>query len=294
MLRDISFGQYYPTNSIIHRLDPRMKLLAMIAYIVLIFFVKSYVGYLAFAIFIITTSLIAKVPIRSLLKSIKAVLFLVIFISIINVLFYRGDGEPLWGWWKIAIYVDGIVFATKMALRLILLVTGPALLTYTTTPMELTNAIESLLSPLKLVKFPVHDLAIIMSIALRMVPTLMEETDKISLAQKARGADLDTGSIFARIKAMVPILIPLFVGAFRRADELALAMESRCYNATPNRTRYRVLKLKGRDFFFFFLFAVFFAAIILDYVLTPPWTPKFTWISGFYDHAICALFGWIL
>ena len=291
MLRDVSFGQYYPSDSIVHRLDPRMKLLMMIAYIVLVFFVESYAGYLAVALFVVATSIIAKIPLKSLLRSIKAVTFLVVFVSIVNVLFYKGEGVPLWSWWRIAIFSDGIVFATKMALRLILLVIGPAILTYTTTPMELTNAIESLLSPLKLVKFPVHDLAIIMSIALRMVPTLMEETDKITLAQKARGADLDTGSIFSRIKAMVPILIPLFVGAFRRADELALAMESRCYNATPNRTRYRVLKLRGSDYLFCLLFLIFFGAVLLDSILTAPWTPKYTFIDGFYDVAICYLFG---
>ena len=294
MIRDVSFGQYYPSGSVVHRLDPRMKLLMMIAYVVLIFFVKSYAGYLAFAVFVVATALIAKIPLKALFRSIKAVLFLVIFVSIINVLFYKGEGEALWAWWRIAIYPQGIVFATKMALRLLLLVIGPAILTYTTTPMELTNAIESLLSPLKIVKFPVHDLAIIMSIALRMVPTLMEETDKITLAQKARGAALDTGSVFSRIKAMVPILVPLFVGAFRRADELALAMEARCYNATPNRTRYRVLKLKGADFFFCFLFLAFFAAILLDYVLTPAWTPKWDFLDGFYDAAICYLFGFTL
>lgn len=294
MIRDVSFGQYYPTGSVVHRLDPRMKLLIMIAYVVLIFFVKSYVGYLAFLLFVITTALIAKIPLKALFRSVKAVLFLVLFVSVINVLFYKGESEPLWAWWKINIYAEGIVFATKMALRLILLVIGPAILTYTTTPMELTNAIESLLSPLKLIKFPVHDLAIIMSIALRMVPTLMEETDKISLAQKARGAALDTGSVFSRIKAMVPILVPLFVGAFRRADELALAMEARCYNATPNRTRYRVLKLKGVDFLFCFLFLAFFAAILLDYILTPDWTAKWSFIEGFYDTAVCYLFGFTL
>lgn len=290
MIKDVAFGQYYPTNSVVHRLDPRIKLLIMIAYVVLIFFVKSYIGYLMFAILVFTTAGIAKIPFKSLLRSIKAVLFLVIFVTLINVFFYKGTGEPLWKWWVLAVYTDGLVFSSKMALRLILLVLGPALLTYTTTPMELTNAIESLLSPLKLVKFPVHDLAVIMSIAMRMIPTLMDETDRITLAQKARGADLDTGNIFQRIKAMIPILVPLFVCAFRRADELALALESRCYDATPNRTTYRVLKLKPRDFVFLAMFIIFMAAIILDVVLPLYYPCDASWIEGFYDNAFFSLF----
>lgn len=291
MLKDISFGQYYPTNTVIHRLDPRVKLLMMIAYVVMIFFVKSYIGYLIFGLFVLATALIAKIPIKSLFRSVKAVIFLVLFITIINVFFYKGTTEPLWSWWRITVYLEGIIFASKMALRLILLVMGPALLTYTTTPMELTDAIESLLSPLKLIKFPVHDLAVIMSIALRMIPTLMDETDRITLAQKARGADLDTGNIFARIKAMVPILVPLFVCAFRRADELALALESRCYDASPNRTCYRVLKLKGRDFAFIMLFLLFLGSVILDVALPLFYPCQAGWIEGFYDNAFFSLFG---
>lgn len=291
MLKDVSFGQYYPTNSVIHRLDPRVKLLMMIAYVVLIFFIQSYIGYLLFALFVVIASAIARIPFKSLLKSIKAVAFLVVFISVINIFFYSGDGEPLWSWWILTVYTDGLVFSSKMALRLILLVLGPAILTYTTTPIELTNAIESLLSPLKLVKFPVHDLAVIMSIALRMIPTLMEETERITLAQKARGADLDTGNLFQKIKAMVPILVPLFVCAFRRADELALALESRCYDATPNRTTYKVLELKGRDFAFIVLFLVFMAAAIIDVAMPVYFPCSSSWIEGFYDNAFFSLFG---
>ncbi len=291
MLKDVSFGQYYPTNSVIHRLDPRVKLLMMIAYVVLIFFIQSYIGYLLFALFVVIASAIAKIPFKSLLKSIKAVAFLVIFISIINIFFYSGDGEPLWSWWILTVYIDGLVFSSKMALRLILLVLGPAILTYTTTPIELTNAIESLLSPLKLVKFPVHDLAVIMSIALRMIPTLMEETERITLAQKARGADLDTGNLFQKIKSMVPILVPLFVCAFRRADELALALESRCYDATPNRTTYKVLTLKGRDFAFIALFFLFMAMAIIDVAMPIYFPCSSSWIEGFYDNAFFSLFG---
>ena len=264
-MRNVAFGQYYPTGSVVHRLDPRLKILLMLFFVILIFFVKTFVGYAFYAALILVTTLIARVPLRFLLRSIKGVLFLVIFITIINVFFYSVPVEnTLWHWWVLSVSVEGLLHAAKMALRIILLVTGPAILTFTTTPMELTDALESLLSPLKLVKFPVRDLAVIMSIALRMIPTLMEETDRIMLAQKARGADLDTGGFFARVKALVPVLIPLFVGAFRRAEELALALDSRCYNATSHRTRYRVLRPHLRDLFALMAFGVFAAATILS------------------------------
>ncbi len=263
-MNNISFGQYYPSDSAVHHLDPRLKLLLMLAYIILIFFIDSFSSYAICAIFVLTITLIAKIPLRTLFKSVKAVLVLVIFISIINVLFYKSDAAPLWGWWKINIYLDGILFALKMALRLILLVLGPALMTFTTTPMELTDGLESLLSPLKVIKVPVHDIAMIMSIALRMIPALMEETGKITMAQKARGADLDTGSLAKRAKALVPVLVPLFVGAFRRADELALAMDSRCYNATPHRTKYKLLHFGWGDLAAFLFFGVYIALIVMN------------------------------
>ena len=276
MMRDVVFGQYYPADSGVHHMDARAKVLLALAYIVLIFFVDSFVGYFAFALFVLAVTLMSKVPLRTLLRSIKGVAFLVIFISIINV-FFSGLGEPMWKWWVISVSVDSLLHAAKMALRILLLVLGPALLTYTTTPMELTDAIESLLSPLKLVHFPVRDLAVIMSIALRMVPTLMEETDRIMLAQKARGASLDTGNFFKRIRALVPILIPLFVGAFRRAEELALALDSRCYNATPKRTRYRILRLTWRDLVGLLAFGALLAFIVLGLVRYD------------FDGMICAL-----
>ena len=262
-MNNISFGQYYPTNSPIHRLDPRLKLLITLGYIVLIFFINSFTSYLFCALFILTIALVGRIPLKTLLKSVKAVIFLVFFITVINVLFYKGN-HLLWSWWKINIYLDGILYAIKMALRLILLVMGPALLTFTTTPMELTDGVESLLSPLKVIKFPVHDVAIIMSIALRMIPTLMEETNKITMAQKARGADLDSGNVFKRAKALIPILVPLFVGAFRRADELALAMDARCYNATPNRTKYKLLHFGWGDLFAFLIFGIYLALVIMN------------------------------
>ncbi|NCA66947.1 MAG: energy-coupling factor transporter transmembrane protein EcfT [Clostridia bacterium] len=263
MLRDVTFGQYYPTNSPIHRLDSRAKLIFAVLYITVLFMTYSFAGYAACALFVVMLAVISKIPIKTLLKSVKTVMFLVIFVSVINILFYNGN-NLLWGWWKIQIYADGLIFASKMALRLILLVLGPAILTFTTTPMELTDGIESLMSPLKVLKFPVHDVAIIMSIALRMIPALMEETDKIVMAQKARGADFDSGNVFRRAKALIPVLIPLFVGAFRRADELALALDARCYNATPNRTRYKILRFKWADFIATLVFLAFATVLLLD------------------------------
>lgn len=265
-MKDVVFGQYYPSDSGVHHLDARVKVLLMLAYVVLIFFVDSFVGYLAYAVFVLVATLLSKVPLRTLVRSVKGVIVLIVFISIINV-FFSGLGEPLWRWWVLSVSVESLLHAAKMALRILLLVLGPALLTYTTTPMELTDAIESLLTPLKWVHFPVRDLAVIMSIALRMVPTLMEETDRIMLAQKARGASLDTGNLFRRIKALVPILIPLFVGAFRRAEELALALDARCYNASPNRTRYRILRVTWRDFVAFSVFGMLVTVIILGLVM---------------------------
>lgn len=266
MMKDVSFGQYYPAESGVHRMDPRFKLVLMLFYVVLIFFVDTFVGYLAYLAFVLLMTGLAKVPLRTLLRSLSGVGVMVIFISIINVFFY-GGGEPLWSWWVISVSVESILHALKMALRIMLLVMGPALLTFTTTPTALTDGIESLLSPLKLIKFPVRDVAVIMSIALRMIPTLMEETDRIMMAQKARGASIDTGNIFRRIKALVPVLVPLFVGAFRRAEELAFALDSRCYNASPKRTRYRILKPGARDAVAVLAFAAWGTFVILSIVL---------------------------
>ena len=281
-MKDVVFGQYYPSDSGVHHMDARAKVLLMLAYVVLIFFVDSFVGYFAYLVFVLTVALIAKVPLRTLFRSVKGVAILVVFISIINV-FFSGLGEPMWKWWILSVSVESLLHAAKMALRILLLVMGPAILTYTTTPMELTDAIESLLFPLKLVRFPVRDVAVIMSIALRMVPTLMEETDRIMLAQKARGASLDSGNIFKRVKALVPILIPLFVGAFRRAEELALALDARCYNASPKRTRYRVLRLTWRDLVGLLVFGVLLTVIVLNLVLYDfdgmIWNLIMTWVN---------------
>ena len=263
-MRDVSFGQYYPTNSVVHRLDPRMKLVLTIVYITLIFFIQTFTGYGLVALFVLFLVLLSRVPLLKILKSLRAVIFLVVFTVILTVLFYRGEaGDLLWGVWIIRIYRTALINAGKMALRIILLVLGPSVLTLTTTPVELTDAIERLLKPLSYIKVPVHELAIIMSIALRLIPTLVEETDKIISAQKARGADFESGNLFKRAKAMLPVLIPLFVSSFRRADELADAMDSRCYRGAKGRTRMKIMKLSFKDFAAFFIMAAFFFVILL-------------------------------
>ncbi len=263
-MKDVSFGQYYPANSVIHRLDPRLKLILCIAYIVMIFFIQTFTGYALTALFVLALVLISRVPLLKVLRSLKAIIFLVLFTVILTVLFYRGNPEDLlWGAWIIRIYKAALVNAGKMALRIILLVLGPTVLTLTTTPVELTDALERLLKPLSYIKVPVHELAIIMSIALRLIPTLIEETDKIISAQKARGADFESGNLFKRAKAMLPVLIPLFVSSFRRADELAYAMDSRCYRGAKGRTRMKIMKLTVKDFVAFFIMAAFFFCILL-------------------------------
>ncbi|MGN0761529.1 MAG: energy-coupling factor transporter transmembrane component T family protein [Christensenellales bacterium] len=262
-MKDVTFGQYYPAESGIHRLDARAKIIFSLLYMIGIFFVASYTMYLAVFIFLVSVVALAKIPLKLLFKSVKAILFILFFTAIINVLFYK-QGNVLVEWWIIRITDEGINFAIKMMLRLSLLVMGTSLLTFTTTPTALTDAIESLLKPLTYIKVPVHDLAIIMSIALRFIPGLIEETDKIMMAQKARGANLDTGNFVQKIKAMLPVLIPLFVSAFRRADELADALDSRCYNASPNRTKMKVLKYEWRDLVALIIVVALFVAILLD------------------------------
>lgn len=262
-MKDVSFGQYYPVASPIHRLDPRIKLLAAILYIVAIFFIRKFTGFALVAVFLLVLICMSGVPFFKVLKSVRAVIFLVLFTVIMSVLFYVDKtAEPLWAWKFIKIYRKGLINAARMGLRLIFLVIGPAILTLTTTPVELTDGLERLLKPLALMHLPVHELAMIMSIALRLIPTLTEETEKIMNAQKARCADFDTGNIFKRAKAMLPVLIPLFVGSFRRADELADAMDSRCYRGAKGRTRMKVLKLRARDFVAAFVMLVLFAAVL--------------------------------
>lgn len=246
MIKNITLGQYFPGNSPIHRLDARIKLLMTIELIVVIFLLENW-GLLIMAGVIFAGCLLSQISVKYVLKSIKPLRFILLLTFVINVFFMQGE-TVLLNWWKITITLEGIIKAVVIAVRLVLLVSVSSLLTLTTSPMEITAALESLLKPLKVIHFPVAELALMMSIALRFIPTLMEETDKIMKAQTARGASFDTGNVLARAKGMVPILIPLFVSAFKRADELALAMESRCYNGVIERTKFRVMKVKAKDF----------------------------------------------
>lgn len=262
-MREIALGQYYPVDSVLHRLDPRTKIVLMIAYITMIFFVKTFIGFGIVLVFLAAAILLSSVPVGKVLKSLKTIMFLVLFTVIMSLLFYAGKEEDLiWRWGIIKVYRAGLINAGLMALRLMFLVVGPTLLTFTTTPVALTDGLESLLKPLTYIKFPVHELAMIMSIALRLIPTLVEETDKIQSAQKARCADFDSGNVFKRAKAMIPVLIPLFVSSFRRADELADAMDSRCYRGAKGRTRMKKLKFHIRDLIAVLFLAVFFFAVL--------------------------------
>lgn len=246
-MKDVSFGQYYPVDSYVHRLDPRLKLLFLIAYIVCIFLASNFWALGACAAVLIAVIVFSKVPVPKLFRAVRGVIFLVLFTAVINIFFYTGKSDPLWTWGIFAIYTEGIVFSVFLIIRLLLLVVCSSLLTYTTTPVALTDGIESLLTPLKWIKFPVHELALIMSIALRMIPALTEETERIKNAQKARGADFESGNFIKRIKAFIPILIPLLLSALRRADELGDAMDARCYMGGKKRTKYKKLVFTWRD-----------------------------------------------
>ena len=227
MLRDITIGQHFPGNSLVHRFDPRLKLVLTVAYIVLLFAASNPLGLTLSILFLGVMYKMAKIPVKMIGKSLKPILPIVLFTAVLNLFFVSGEGDPLVHFWFLNIYAEGVRYAVLMAVRVMALIAGTSLLTYTTSPIVLTDAIEQLLKPLGKLHFPVHELAMMMSIALRFIPTLIEETDKIMNAQKARGAQLDTGKMTDRVKALVPVLIPLFISAFRRADELAMAMECR-------------------------------------------------------------------
>ena len=246
MLKDITLGQFFPADTPVHRLDPRTKLLCVILYIVALFSAKSVLTY-GIMIAVLTVSvLVSRVPFKSLTKGLKPVYFVVAFTAIMNMFFTAGT--PVADvWLLLSITWEGIIAAVQMVLRIILLIMGTFLMTYTTSPIALTDAMENLLGPLKKLKLPVHELAMMMSIALRFIPTLIEETDKIMSAQKARGADMESGGLMQRAKALIPILIPLFVSSFRRAYELATAMECRCYRGGEGRTRMKQLHMQARD-----------------------------------------------
>ena len=247
MLKDITIGQHFPGHSVLHRCDPRLKLVATIAYIVVLFVAPNPLGLTLSIALLAALYKIAQIPGKMILKSLKPIVPIVIFTAVLNLFFVTGQGEPLVHFWVLNIYIEGVKYAILLAVRVCALIAGTSLLTYTTSPIVLTDAIESLLRPLAKLHFPVHELAMMMTIALRFVPTLLEETDRIMKAQMARGADFSSGNIIKRAQNLVPILVPLFISAFRRADELATAMEARCYRGGDNRTRMKELSLGLND-----------------------------------------------
>lgn len=266
MIKDITLGQYFPGNSPVHRIDSRVKIILTIVYIIMLFMAENIWGLLVGVVFTAAAFAISKIPFKMILKSLKPIVPIIIFTAVLN-LFFIKTGNPLFEFKFIKITDNGVNTAVFMIIRIICLIVGTSLLTYTTSPIDLTDAIERLLSPLKKIKLPVHELAMMMTIALRFIPTLIEETDKIMSAQKARGADMETGSLIQRAKALVPILIPLFVSSIRRAEELALAMECRCYHGGEGRTRMKQLRTSGLDYIAFAFTALFFAVIIVINIL---------------------------
>ena len=261
MIKDITLGQYFPGDTVAHRLDPRTKLILVIVFIVALFLAKGFVGYGLMIVVVAAAVAISHVSLKTLVKSLKPLLLILVITTVLN-LFYT-DGRVLVRFWIFKITVEGIIRAVQMFLRIVLLISGTFLLTYTTSPIALTDGLESLLAPMKKLKLPVHELAMMMSIALRFIPTLIEETDKIMSAQKARGAAFDTGKLTERAKALIPLLVPLFVSAFRRADELATAMECRCYHDGEGRTRMKVLRFAPRDAVTLVLCVVMIAAMVV-------------------------------
>lgn len=262
MLKDITLGQYFPGNSVIHRLDPRTKLVGLIVYIIALFTAGSWVSYGVMLVFLVGMVVLSTIPVKALFKGMKPLVFVLIFTGLLNLLFTGGE-TVLVTIWKINITLEGIIRAFFMVTRILMLISATFLMTYTTSPIQLTDGLESLLSPLKKIRVPVHELAMMMCIALRFIPTLIEETDKIISAQKARGADFETGSIFKRVRALVPILVPLFISAFRRADELATAMECRCYQGGEGRTKMKLLRYRRRDYLAYLTQIVLLAGVIV-------------------------------
>ncbi|MBP3580127.1 MAG: energy-coupling factor transporter transmembrane protein EcfT [Clostridia bacterium] len=262
MLSDITLGQFFPGNSVIHKLDPRFKIICIILYIAAIFTASSYLSFVLVALSTVLIVALSRLNLSIILKGLKPVVFIVLFTIIANILWTTGE-KPILEFWIIKIYPEGLIYAFLMALRILCLIVSTfVLLTYTTSPMALTDAIERLLSPLKVIGLPVHEFSMMMTIALRFIPTLIEETEKIINAQKARGADFESGNLLTRAKAMVPILIPLFVSAFRRADELAGAMECRLYTGGNGRTRMKVMKAKPMDIIVLVLFLLFLCSMV--------------------------------
>lgn len=245
MIRDITLGQYYQADSVIHKLDPRVKLVATIGFIISLFVVESWIGYVVAALFLACMIKLSKVPFRYMVKGMRAIVFILMITVVFNL--FLTPGEPLVTFWKLTITEEGLQIAVMMAVRLSFLIVGSSLMTLTTTPNSLTDGMEKLMGPLKYVKVPVHEVSMMMSIALRFIPILLEETDKIMKAQIARGADFESGNLIKKAKAMVPLLVPLFISAFRRANDLAMAMEARCYRGGEHRTKMKPLRYRAAD-----------------------------------------------
>ena len=260
MLRDITIGQYYPGNSLLHRLDPRVKFVGTLRFIISLFLFQGWVGYLIATAVLVIMIKVSKVPFSFMVKGLKAIVVLLVITLAFNI--FLTPGTVIWQWKFLKITEEGLILAGKMAVRLVELVMGASLMTLTTTPNQLTDGLERLLRPLNKIHVPVHELALVMSIALRFIPILMEETDKIMKAQIARGADFESGGVIKKIKAMVPLLVPLFVSAFRRANDLALAMEARCYHGGDGRTQMKPLQYAGRDRIAYILIWLYLAAAI--------------------------------
>lgn len=268
MISDITLGQFFPGSSFVHRLDPRTKIICALLFIVAVFVANNPAAFLLLTLSTISLVAVSRISFSVILKGVKPIVFIVLFTALLNVFMTKGEGEPLVSFWIIKIYTEGIIRAVIMALRVTLLIVGSSvLLTYTTSPISLTDGLESLLSPLKKIGVPVHTFAMMMSIALRFIPTLVEETEKIMNAQKSRGADFTSGSLVQRAKALIPLLVPLFVSSFKRAEELATAMECRCYRGDKNRTKLVKLEYRGGDFLGIALFVLLLAAIICSAIL---------------------------
>ena len=262
MLKDITLGQYFPGKSVIHRLDPRAKLVLLVVYIVCLFLAVSWISYALMLASLISCIAVSGVPAKSFVRGMKPLLLILVFTAILNLFFTPGE-TVLVSFLGITITLEGLIRAIFMLARILMLIAGTFLLTYTTSPISLTDGLEALLSPLKKIKVPVHELSMMMCIALRFIPTLIEETDKIMSAQKARGADFESGKLMQRVRALIPILVPLFVSAFRRADELATAMECRCYQGGDGRTKMKLLRYKGHDYSAYLLGAAVLAAVCI-------------------------------
>ena len=262
MLKDVTLGQFFPGDSFVHKLDPRTKLVFLIVYIVALFTASNWISYGLILAFLVLTISISRIPLKSIVSGMKPLVFILVFTGVLNIFFTAGE-TVLVSFWIFTVSVEGIVRAIFMMARILMLITGTFLLTYTTSPIALTDGLESLLSPLKKLKVPVHELSMMMCIALRFIPTLIEETDKIMSAQKARGADFETGNLLQRVKALVPILVPLFISAFRRADELATAMECRCYQGGDGRTKMKLLRYHRGDVQAFLIGALLLVAVIV-------------------------------